>query len=231
MKKITLLLLLATAIVVSSFTGEPGFEGKVVYSIDFNNPNMPAKQKSMMQGSTATVFIKGDKARTDMNMGPQTTTTIYDRKTNTSWMLMDMMGSKYKIKGDNAKKEGEKKSEVKVNVTSETKTIAGYFCKKAEVSVTDTKGTSHTTNMWFTEEISNHMNTSDERSAQFRDIKGMPLEYEVQSPNGATMKMTATSVSKETVADSQFDIPKEYKETTMEDMQKEMMQMMQGGQH
>ncbi|MBI4931981.1 MAG: DUF4412 domain-containing protein [Bacteroidetes bacterium] len=232
MKKLSLLffLFIASAIAFSFTRSTSDFEGKVVYSIDFVNSSMPAQAKSMMAGSTATIYIKGTKSRSDMNMGPQTTTSIYDSKTNTSVMLMEVMGSKYKIKTEPTKKE-EKKPEVKVNVTSETKTIAGYSCKKAEVTVTDSKGTSHATNIWFTEEISNHMNSSNENGAQFKDIKGMPLEYEVQAQNGMSMKMTATSVSKETVADSKFEIPSDYKETTMEGMQKEMMQKMQGGQH
>jgi len=41
------------------------------------------------------------------------------------------------------------------------------------------------------------------------------------------MKMTAKTVSKEEVADSKFEIPAGYKETTTEDLQKEMMKMMQ----
>ena len=230
MKKITLLFLSVSAIIALFFAGSTEFEGKIIYSIDFANANMPAQAKSMMAGSTATIYIKGTKSRSDMNMGPQTTTSIYDSKTNTSTMLMEVMGSKYKIKTEPSKKD-EKRPEVKVNVTSETKTIDGYVCKKAEVTVTDSKGSAHATNIWFTEEISNHMNVGDDRSAQFRNIKGMPLEYEVQAQNGMSMKMTATSVSKETVSDSKFEIPSGYKETTIEDMQKEMMQMMQGGQH
>ena len=230
MKNLTLLFLSATAIIAASFTGTSDFEGKLVYSIDFVNANMPPQAKSMMAGSTATIYIKGDKARTDMNMGPQTTTTIYDRKANTHVTLMDMMGNKYQIKGEPEKKGG-KKPEVKVTITSETKTIAGYSCKKAEVTMADSKGTNHVTNIWFTEDISNHMYAGNENGAQFKDIKGMPLEYEVQAQNGMSMKMTATSVSKETVADSKFAIPDGYKETTVEEMQKDMMQKMQGGQH
>jgi hypothetical protein len=41
------------------------------------------------------------------------------------------------------------------------------------------------------------------------------------------MKMMAKSVSKESVPASKFDIPADYKETTMEDMQKDMQKMMQ----
>ena len=226
MKKSILLFLSASAIVATSFTGSSDFEGKIVYAIDFNNPNMPPQAKAMMAGSNATTYIKGTKTRSEVNMAMQNTIAIYDSKTNTAVTLMEVMGNKYKIKNDLSKKD-EKKPDTKVNVTSETKVIAGYTCKKAEVTFTDKNGTATNTNIWFTEEISNHMNTSSENGYQFKDIKGMPLEYEIKTQNGMTMKMSATSVSKETVADSKFDIPSEYKETTVEDMQKDMMKMMQ----
>ena len=105
--------------------------------------------------------------------------------------------------------------------------VASYLCKKAEITVTDKSGTSLVSNIWFTEKIPNHMNINDDRGVQFRDIKGMSLEYEIRAQNGMSMKMTAASISKETVAESKFDIPSDYKETTMEDMQKDMMQKMQ----
>ena len=227
MKKISFILSALSVLSFFSFTfSGTDFEGKVVYSIDISGGNLPPQAKSMMAGSTATIYVKGDKARTEMNMGMQTTTTIYDRKANTHVTLMEMMGNKYKIKADDSKKD-EKKSDIKTNVTAETKTIAGYVCKKAVVTVTDAKGTAQNFNIWFTEEISNHMNSSSENGAQFKDIKGMPLEYEIIAQNGMTMKMSATSVSKETVADSKFVVPDGYKETTIEDMQKDMMKNMQ----
>ena len=224
MKKLTSLLVLASAIIALSFTGSADFEGKVVYSIDISGGNMPPQAKSMMQGSTATVYVKGDKAKTEMNMGMQTTTSFYDRKTNTSVTLMEIMGNKYKLKPE--EKKDEKKPDVKTNITSETKTIAGYVCKKAEVTMTDAKG-AHTFNIWFTEDIPNHINTNHENGYQFKDIKGMPLEYEIEAKNGMTMKMTATSVSKETIDDSKFVIPDGYKEMTAEEMQQDLMKNMQ----
>jgi len=40
----------------------------------------------------------------------------------------------------------------------------------------------------------------------------MPLEFEVNAQKGMKMKMTATSVSKESVPAAKFDIPNDYKE-------------------
>ena len=232
MKKIILLTTIAIFSICNfSFIGTD-FEGKIVYTVDVDNPNMPPEAKAMMAGSELNIYIKGTKTRSDMNMGFQNTTTIADSKTKTSVMLMEVMGNKYKIITDPNKKETDKAPDVSVKYLDETKEIAGYKCKKAEITFKDKSGNSRVTNIYYSEEITNHLG-NDNRSAQFKDLKGMPLEYEIVADRGMTMKMMAKSVSKESVADSKFDIPSGYKETTIEDMQKEMMKMMQegGGQH
>lgn len=224
MKKSIVLLAAVAAITSLSFTGTADFEGKIVYTVDLSGANLPPQAKSMMAGSKSTIFLKGTKSRTEMDMGMQKTISIYDSKTNTSITLMEVMGNKYKLKADD--KKTEKNPKIKVNVTSETKIIAGYACKKAEVTMMDDKGNSTMNIIWFTEEISNRMNTTSENGYQFKDIKGMPLEYEVKAQNGMVMKMTATSVVKETVPDNKFDVPAGYKEMTAEEMQKDMMEKM-----
>ena len=232
MKKTYIFFLSIAAIVAFSFTNSiSDFEGKIVYTISVEGAKLPPEAKAMFEGSEMTTYIKEGKSRTDMNMGFQNTSTISDAKTKSSVMLMEVMGNKYKIKADEStKKDSDKKSEPIVKYLTDTKEIAGYKCKKAEITFTDKTGSSQVTTMYYTEEISNHM-SYDSRNSAFKDIKGMPLEFEVNAQNGMTMKMSAKSVSKESVPMSKFDIPSDYKETTMEDMQKDMMKAMQGGQH
>jgi len=228
MKKMVLSLLVAASLVTFSFTVPPSeFEGKINYSISVDMANMPPEAQAMFSGSELDVYIKGTKSRSDVSMGFQKTSTISDVKSGTSVMLMDVMGNKYKIISD--PKKDEKKTDISVKYLDETKEIAGYKCKKAEITYKDKSGAGEmVSTIYYTEEISNYMG-NDSRSSQFKDIKGMPLEYEMKADRGLKMKMTAKSVSKEKVPDSQFDIPADYKETTVEDMQKDMMKMMQGG--
>jgi GLPGLI family protein len=224
MKKFYLFFLSLAAIAAFSFTNSTSdFEGKIVYSISVDGGNLPPEAKAMFEGSEMTTYIKDMKSRTDMTMGFQNPTTIRDGKTKTSVLLMEIMGNKYKIKNDESTA---KQPDATVKYSDETKEIAGYKCKKAEITFTDKTGTAQSSIIYYTEEISNHMGF-DKRNSPFKDIKGMPLEFEVQAQRGMTMKMSAKSVSKETVPSSQFDIPSGYKETTMEDMQKDMQQMMQ----
>jgi len=231
MKKVYLFFLPLAAIVAFSFTNSVSdFEGKIVYTISVEGANLPPEAKAMFEGSEMTTYIKETKSRTDMNMGFQNTTTISDGKTKSSVMLMEIMGNKYKIKNDESIKKDDKNADATVKYSDETKEIAGYKCKKAEITFKDKSGAAQSTTIYYTEEISNHMGY-DNRNSAFKDIKGMPLEFEVNAQNGMKMKMSAKSVSKESVPASKFDIPSDYKETTMEDMQKDMMKMYQGGQH
>jgi len=225
MKKLFIICL--AAIALFSFSGGE-FEGKVTYEINISGGNLPPEAMAMFAGSEMSVSVKGAKSRSDVTMGIQNTSTISDTKANTTVLLMEMMGKKYKIKQD--PKANEKATDVSVKYLDETKEIAGYKCKKAEITFKSSTGEKQITTIYYTEEITNYMGR-DSRSTQFKDIKGLPLEYEVNAEQGMKMKMTAKKVSKESVPDSKFDISADYKETTMEDLQKEMMKAMQGGQH
>lgn len=228
MKKLTLLLLSAATLIALSFTlGTPAFEGKITYEINVDGGNMPPEAMAMFAGSEIVIYVKGEKSRSEMNMGMQNTITISDTKAGTSVLLMEIMGNKYKIKSDPKKEE--KTPEVTVKYLDETKTIAGYKCKKAELTFKDEAGNPQATGIWYTEDITNYMGNS-KKNFQFRGIKGMPLEYEMSAERGMKMKMTAKTINKEVVPDSKFEIPADYKESTMEDVQKDMMKMM-GGQH
>ena len=227
MKKLFVLSAIASlSLFSSSFTGNTaGFEGKVHFDISVSGGQMPPEAMAMFAGSELTIFIKGMRSRSEMNMGFQNSITISDGKTNTAVSLMDVMGNKYMIKSDNSKEE-DKSADVTVKELDETKEIAGYKCKKAEITYKDKSGNPMVTTVFYSEDISNQMGY-DKKNYQFKGIKGMPLEYEINADRGMKLKMTATSVTKESVPDSKFEIPSGYKETTPEEMQKDMMKMMQ----
>lgn len=198
------------------------FEGTIAYSISFEGSGLPPEALTMLNGAESVTYIKGDKRRVDMNMAIQSTTAIMDTKAKQIVTLMDIMGQKYLIRMNEAdlKKEEEKAPETSIKYLDETKMIAGYSCKKAEVTVKNKEGKEEVVNVYYTNEIP----TSDMKSA-YKGLKGFPMEY-AMNQGGIKMSFTTKSVSKEPVADSKFEIPKEgYKETTMEDFQKSMQQM------
>ena len=65
--------------------------------------------------------------------------------------------------------------------------------------------------------------------ANFKGLKGFPLEYEIAPDANSHIKFTAKSVTKEKLDDNIFVVPAGYKETTTEELQKEMMKNFGGG--
>jgi GLPGLI family protein len=197
-----------------NLSAQKNFEGTITYSISIDG--LPPEAQAMMAGAEMKIFMKKGKVRTDANMGMQQSTTIADEKAKLYVTLIDFMGSKYMIKSnmDSLKKENEKQPKPEVRELSETKEIAGYKCKKAEVTHTDKNGAKTTMNVFYTDEISN-----PEYGSQLKGIKGLPMEYQInQGP--MVIKYTVTSVSKDAVQDSRFTVPEGYKLTTMEELQK-----------
>jgi GLPGLI family protein len=145
-----------------------------------------------------------------------------DAKSKEIVTLMDIMGQKYLIRMNEAdiKKEDAKAADLNIKYLDETKTIAGYKCKKAEVTMKSKEGKEEVLNVFYTDEIP----TSELKTA-YKGLKGFPMEY-IMNQSGIKMTFAAKSVSKEPVPDSKFEIPKEgYTETTMEDFQKSMQKM------
>jgi GLPGLI family protein len=191
-----------------------GFEGTIVYTIELNSDGLPPETKQMFAGSEMTVTMKGDKSRTDLKMGPQATTAVADAKAKTSFTLLDIMGQKYKV----VTKVDEKPANLTIKELPETKEIAGYTCKKAEVT---SPASPDPITVYYTEKIGNNgYNT------QIKGIKGYPLAFEINQ-SGVKISYNAKSVSTEKVMDSKFDVDcTGYKEITQE----ELMKSMGGGQ-
>jgi len=201
---------------ISSNSFAQNFEGKVTYEVSFPGLEVPAEQKAMMPKEML-MYCKGSNSRTELSMGMgMIQTTISNGKNKESIVLMDMMGNiaiKF-TEADEKKKAGEIIPDVKI--TEETKTIAGYKCKKAIVTL---KEENIVMPIWFTEEINTY---NSQWESMYKGIKGMIMEYEYEFHNGMDMKMTAKSVNKEAVADSKFVVPEGYKQMTMDEFQKSL---------
>lgn len=199
------------------------FEGIVTYSISFEGAGLPSEALAMFKGSETVTYIKSDKCRVDMNMPMQSSSFIMDNKNKNIVSLMDIMGKKYLIRMSEPeiKKEEDSAPETTIKYTGETKMIAGYKCKKAEITTKEGKG--NVIDVFYTEEI-----PSNDIKPVYKGLKGFPLEYSINQ-GGMDMKLTAKSVSKEKIPDSKFEIPKEgYTVTTIEELQNTMMKEMGG---
>jgi hypothetical protein len=214
MKTLGIVFLLSFLAPVALMAAKP-FEGVITYNITYPDNKFTESQMKMFP-KILTVSVKGSKARTELNtsMGNQISINDYTEKTVIN--LLDMMGQKFAIKKTSAdiEKEIAKEPVAKVNITNETKTIAGYSCKKAIVT-TEQDGEKTTYEVYFTNEIGGKGANFD--NPLYKDIDGVMMEFLMKTPQ-FTMKFTASSVEKKSVASSQFEIPADYKLTTEEEL-------------
>lgn len=199
------------------------FEGTINFSLEYQD--LPAEMAAMeaMLPDEMTTMIKGDKTRLEQSLGMgMSQVTISDMKKGSGVLLMNMMGkkmamevSKEELEKLDKKNARDKKPDFKY-VDGE-KTIAGYKCKKAMVSIDG----SAALEVYYTEDL------PAAASKQYEGLKGFPLEYTI-SQGPMKIKATATKVSQEKLNSSLFEIPDGYDKMTFEEFQKSMGGMMGG---
>lgn len=186
--------------------------GQILFDMKFPGQELTREEQEMLP-KEATMFFKGSAMRMEMPSSMMTTTVISVKEEVTT--LMDMMGNKIAMKSDKAKMaEGNK--DVKVNVTKEMKTIAGYECRKAIVSGKE----GDSMEIWFTDKIkmNNNWNTT------YKGVDGALLEFSMKG-GAADILLSAREVKLGPLSDDLFKVPSDYKLMTQE----ELMQMMGGG--
>jgi GLPGLI family protein len=195
-------------------------EGFVKYTITLEG--IPAEQAAMMGDMDSKVTFKGDKVLNESNSMMYTIKSLSDEKS--VLILFDMMGNKSFAKASKADLEKNKDAsakEPKVEMTNEKKTIAGYECKKAIVTVQGKEGES-TGEIWFTEKLPYVPVAGGRKGGAdlYKGINGLMLEFSM-SQGPAKMKYTASQVSLEKVPDSVFALSTEgYTEKSMDEFRK-----------
>ncbi len=225
MKKIALAASLATlAFAVTAFVApktseDDKFEGVITYSISIDNQ----QYAQMFAGSSVKVYVKGTKTKTVSNMTMMNRTEISDNSSDAKpIVLIDAGGNKYQVKNNDTAKSTTKDPDIKY--VDGTKEIAGYTCKKAQVTVTSKTGETTTADVYYTEKIP----AFEGKNGQFKGLKGCALEFSV-AQQGINMTMTATEVKKQSVPDDAFTVPKGYKLMSMQEIMADMQKNMGGG--
>jgi GLPGLI family protein len=218
MKKIILKSILSFILLflisASLFAGKP-FEGVITYKISYPDNKYSEAQLNLFP-KVMTVSIKGSKARTEVNIGGGATVEILDCAAKTKITLIDMMGQKFAIKqtAEEIEKDNAQLQKGTVNITNETKNIAGYNCKKANVT-TEEDGIKTTFEAWFTDEIGGKDANFDK--PVYQEIPGVMLEFVLTTPQ-INMKLDASSIEKKAVSSKDFEIPADYTLTTQEEL-------------
>ncbi|MFC2101787.1 DUF4412 domain-containing protein [Bacteroidota bacterium] len=210
---------LLMVMVLSAFAGPKSFEGVVTYKITYPDNKFSESQMAMFP-KVLTVTIKGDMSKSEIQtpMGAQVEITNYSDKTKVG--LINMMGQKYAIPEttEQIMEDMKKEPTPEVQVTTETKTIAGYTCKKAIVTASD-NGSKTTYDVWYSDAFGAENPNFD--NPLYKDINGVLLEFTMVTPQ-ITMVFSAISVEKKSISKKEFEVPEDYTVTTKEELQSKM---------
>ena len=167
------------------------------------------------QTAVHTVYIKGNKSRSEMASPLFNSTTLYDGNTGFGVILREVNGQKLLIRmnPDNWTERNRMYDGIAFRNTNETREIAGYKCTKA---VGQTRFGAVIT-VYYTREI---VPENRQYDPMFRNLDGLPLEYELTSGN-VRLRYRIARINLNPVPVSKFDVPGSgYREMNYEDSKK-----------
>ena len=216
MKKIILLLTVAGCLVMNMAMAQKKItEGTITYSIDVNTDNEQLKQG--LANSSMVVKFKPGKSMTESKTGAFMTLHEFTNKELKNVAIqIDVMGQKKQVNMTEKEYKEQKKQlkgKTKIDYVDGAKTIAGYNCKKAIVTIND----SVKTTVWYTPDL--EINTSTGMAGGFDDIKGFVMSFEMMQ-NGLTLIYTVTGIDTTAVGDDVFKVPAGYDQMTFEEYKK-----------
>tara|TARA_B100000767_G_C19633469_1_gene479319 strand:- start:91 stop:729 length:639 start_codon:yes stop_codon:yes gene_type:complete len=108
----------------------------------------------------------------------------------------------------------------KIQLKTDTKSILGFLCNKATVKV-ESPLAPYTYDLWYTKEIK----IKDPNwCTPFKSIPGVLMEYRVERFN-VIMHFTAIDIETLEIKDTEFMVPKKYKEISIEAMEKNLQDL------
>ena len=201
--KTKLAFLIALLITGSSLLAQKKFsEGTINYDIVINTGTEKPQAADFLDGATSTVYLKGNKSRTEMVSSLGTQATVIDGSKNTIVVLKEYGDQRYLIELTPADwKDANKRYEgVTFSFLDETKTILGYTCKKALGKLAD--GT--TFSVWYAPDL---VPENREFQSANKSLPGLAMEYEA-SMGKLNVTYTVSKISLSPVPASKFDLPK-----------------------
>jgi hypothetical protein len=199
-------------------------EGHIQYEV--TNIESESMEAQMMKGTLIDIFF--NQANTKMNIqmmgGMITMDVITETATESTTLLMNMMGRKVQVDQTEKKKEEAKVEKPEFDITydkSDIKEIAGEKCIKA--TLVDKK-TNDSIIMYVAKKLNPMVKMAQD---MFPGLEGLPLEI-ILASEGIGVTITAQTFEKK-VEKTAFDIPEGYEIMTPEKFEKEMGGMMDLG--
>jgi GLPGLI family protein len=191
-----------------SFVGEIEFD--ILYDLA---PEMESQRGMLATSMTYYIGDKFTRLTQQSSIGEQST--IYLTKSKQTISLINLNEQKFAV----TQETDEDEKDYKVEVLKETKTIAGFKCKKAIVYLPGKNGQPDVpTEVFYTESIPTEYNS------QFPGVKGFVLEYKINA-QGMVITYRAKSATPEPVDKKLSEIPNGYSKMTVN----EFMIMMGAG--
>jgi len=214
MKQVTALLLFTIYTAVAA-AQKLYNEGTVIYNIVVSTGNTETKAADLLDGAVMRMYIKGMQTRTDLKSILGTTTTYQDARTGAAVVLNEYGEQKIMIRMSKEEFDDRNKkyNELKYELRNDTKTILGFACKLAVVTLSD--GT--TFRVYYAPDL---VFQNKNYGQQFQSLPGFPLEYESEL---GKMKVTyiAGKITFDPITAALFDIPKTgFREMTYEEVKK-----------
>jgi GLPGLI family protein len=175
-------------------------EGTIVYNIDINTTTeMGTKPLSSV---TSTVMVKNMLTRSEMVSSVGNEITIHDAKLGSAIILKEYSGQKLMITLNKENWEFKNKAynDVNFTFTDETKTIAGFECKKATAVLAN----GNTFVVFYNPTI---LMGNKLYNVTFKNLPGLAMQYTFEQGK-TTFTYTAASVNFDPVSASKFETPK-----------------------
>ncbi len=216
-KGLTLVLLLLTTLNMVAQKSSK-FSGVITYKLSVVG-DMSEADKAQIEGTVVVTYGQGVyKTFTETMMMNQTQIIYADSVISMTEMMGQTMAFRMtKEEADKLNKkgedEGEEEEKSKVEILDETKMIAGYKCKKAEIEMED-----DIMEVYFYDGFEVDEFMQDE---QYPEIKGLQLEYTMPIPGMEDSKLhfMATEVKKKKkIKAKEFEIPAGTKVMSFEEL-------------
>jgi hypothetical protein len=195
------------------------FKGTITYNVTYPDANVSAAQAASMP-QTVTLKLNGNKTRAEIDMAEISQILLLDSDAKSTIILVNINGQKAAINPRKGNERAPGKEPI-MEPAGETKEIAGYVCKKANIHFGDERTKANPIEVYYSDEIGNNKIFYDN---EYRNLTGIPLEFRYKM-QGMNMLLTATKVESGRIANREFEVPSDYKEMTPD----ELRQLFGGG--
>lgn len=197
--------LFLSILLLAGFAAQAQTKPKMVTecTVDFAVSFSDASKEAAPQASMI-LYVKGQQSRLDFISPSYTQIKYFNAKDNSAVILQDLGATKVRRDLDSSKwsKLNSKYEGLTVAYSEESKTILGYECKKAAITLRD----GSTYSLFYAPAI---VPSTKEYEFQFRNIPGFVLEYETAADgSNQKVKYSATKINLSPVQTSKFELPK-----------------------